>query len=118
MPAPTPKPAARPAIPYVPTASDAERRRQEQAEIDRFLAERGARRFDDRRGLFGMLEAAFAEDGIEIEQVHGPKAKARGMPYRLAGKLVTAEHAIRHADVIRKRMGLPPIAAETMEAAE
>lgn len=122
--APEPAP-AQPAVPkkgpnrapilYAPTKSDAQKRAEEQAAIARFLAEKGARRFDDRAGLFEMLERAFAEEGIEIEQVYGPKA--RGMPYRLAGKLVTAEHAIKRADVIRKRMGLAPIAAEAEESA-
>lgn len=113
-----PKPVARPPIPYVPTVSDAERRRREQDEIDRFLAERGARKFESGL-LLTMLEQAFEEDEIAFEAVYGQKESKGGRyPYRLAGKLVTADHAIRHADVIRRRMGLPPIAAETMEAAE
>lgn len=104
-------------IPYTPPKGD-DARAQEQAEIERFLAEKGARRFDDRAGLLGMLEAAFAAEGLEIKEAFDVQARRQHKPYRLAGKLVTAEHAIRHADIIRKRMGLPPIAAEVTEAAE
>lgn len=115
---PAPTPAARPPIPYIPTASDAQRRTEEQAQIEAFLARQGARRFESGL-LLSMLEQAFAEDDIAFEPVHGQRENKGGRtPYRLAGKLVSSDHAIRHADVIRKRMGLPPIAAETMEAAE
>ncbi len=112
-----PKPAARPPVPYVPTKADHDRRAEEQAQIDAFLAAGKARRFEG--GLLStLLEQAFAEDEIAFEVVHSLKENQHGrLPYRVAGKLVSSEAAIKHADVIRRRMGLPPIAAEAGEVA-
>jgi hypothetical protein len=107
--------ATAPAVPYAPPATADTRRAEEQAAVARFLAEKGAKRFEGRAGLLTLLERAFAEEGITIEEAHDLQAKRKGTPYRLAGKLVTTEHAIRRADAIRKRQGLAPIGVEVGE---
>lgn len=114
---PKPKPAARPPIPYVPTKLDHDRRAEEQAQIEEFLARQGARKFESGL-LVSLLEQAFAAEDIAFEQVHSVKENKGGRtPYRVAGKLVSSDAAIKHADVIRRRMGLPLIAAEAGEVA-